>query len=166
MASMNIDVNAGETITTDFDPLPTDWYRAQVIESKLVQKDNGIQLDLTWEVLEGPFAKRRVWQREWAQHSSPSAQDIGQRMIRTLGKAMGMSVVDDDEKLRFKPVEIRVGLEKKEEGRAQRNEVKSARPINGMSAPVGGAAQTQGQNQSTVGAATGSASRPWNNAAA
>lgn len=155
MASMNIDVNAGETITTDFDPLPTDWYTAQAIESELVQKDNGVQLNLTWEILEGQFAKRRVWQREWAQHSSPGAQDIGQRMIRTLGKAMGMSVVDDSEKLKFKPIQIRVGLEKKEEGRAQRNEVKSARPCG---QPGAAAPQQQG-----VGApAAGAGNRPWN----
>lgn len=155
MAALNIDVNAGDTVSTDFDNLPTGWYVAHVIESDIEDKEKGARLNLTWEILDGQFAKRRVWQREWAKHDNPDAQEIGQRMIRTLGKAMGMSVVDDDAKLRFKPVEIRVGLSKKQDGYEQRNEIKSARACG-----TSGAAAPQQQG---VGApAAGAGNRPWN----
>lgn len=131
---MDIDTTTGDVVKTDFDNLPTDWYTAHAIEGTLDSKGNGQQLNLTWEILEGRFEKRRVWQREWAQHTSPGAQEIGQRMIRTLGKAAGLSRVTRPEDLLFKPVQIRVGLSKKEEGYEQRNEVKSARSLNEASA--------------------------------
>ena len=153
---MDIDTTSGEVITNTFELLPSDWYTAQAIEATLEPKGNGQQLKLTWEILDGPHEKRRVWQSEWAAHSSPDAQEIGQRMIRTLGKAAGVTRVSHPDDLKFKPMQIRVGLTKKEPGYEQRNEVKSARPL--------GAVAPQPTTQA-VGAASGGA-RPWGAAAA
>ncbi len=144
---MDIDVTSGDVITNTFENLPTDWYTAQITEAELVTKPNGQRLELTWEVIEGPFEKRRVWQREWAQHSTPTAQDIGQRMIRTIGQACGLTRVTDAADLKFKPVQIRVGLGKKEEGYEQRNEVKTARKIG--SAPAAASASAPSAKPAT-----------------
>lgn len=124
---MDIDTTHGDVITNTFENLPTDWYTCQAIEGALEEKAHGTQLVLTWEVIEGSFEKRRIWQREWAAHSSAGAQDIGQRMIRTLGQAAGVARVTQPSDLLFKPLQLRVGLSKKEDGYEQRNEVKTAR---------------------------------------
>jgi hypothetical protein len=145
---MDIDTTAGDVITSTFDNLPSGWYLAHAIEGTCAPKGGGTQLNLTWEILEGQFEKRRVWQREWAAHSSPQSQEIGQRMIRTIGQAVGVGKVERPEDLMFKPVEIRVGLTKKEDGYEQRNEVKSARK-HGAGASVGAAAPAAGAPAST-----------------
>lgn len=146
---MDIDTTQGDVITNTFENLPTDWYTCQAIEGELQEKGNGTQLVLTWEVIEGPFEKRRIWQREWAAHSSPGAQDIGQRMIRTLGRALGIARVAAPSDVMFKPVQVRVGLSKKEDGYEQRNEVKGFRPL--AAAPAA--------------AAPAAAAKPWGKAA-
>jgi hypothetical protein len=126
---LNIDTTNGEVISREFDLIPSGWYQAQIIEHRLENVGNGLQAQFTWEILEGDHAKRRVWQREWASHPNPKAAEIGERMLRTLGRACGVSRVTSTDDLAFKPVEIRVGMTKKEDGYEQRNEVKSARPI-------------------------------------
>lgn len=146
---MDIDVSAGPVIENNFENLPTDWYTAHAIEGSLENTDNGIRLKLTWEVLEGPFEKRRVWQNEWAQHSNPQSQEIGQKMIRTLGAAAKIGRVTRPEDLLFKPMQVRVGLNKKQEGYEQRNEIKGARPIGAATATT------------ATTAAAPAAARPW-----
>lgn len=153
---MDIDTTTGDVITSTFDNLPTGWYAAQAIEGALEAKGDGTRLNLTWEIIEGQFEKRRVWQSEWAQHTSGQAQEIGQRMIRTIGQAVGVGKVERPEDLMFKPVEIRVGLNKKQDGYEQRNEVKSARKYSAVG--TAGAATT-----ATAGAP---ASTPWGKKAA
>lgn len=146
---LNIDTTSGEIINRDFDLIPSGWYMAQIVEHDLQNVGNGLQARFTWEILDGPHARRKVWQKEWAHHSNPKASEIGERMLRTLGRAMGVSQINSTEDLAFKPVEIRVGISKKEEGHEQRNEVKSARPLGGR--PIGGAAP----------AAAAPAATPW-----
>lgn len=141
MAELHIE--DGETIADNFDNLPSGWYPAQIIESSVETKENGIRLNLTFEVMDGQFAKRRIWTSPWAKHSNAQADEIGQKLIRTIGAAVGVLPVRNDEDLRFKPMEIRVGLNKKQEGYEQRNEVKSARKFGSAatpSAPVAGGA--------------------------
>lgn len=150
---IDIDTHAGDIVSANFDPVPSGWYPAQVIESVLETKENGTRLNLTWEIIDGEHAKRRVWQREWTAHSHSSAQEIGQRMIRTIGQAMGLARVDSSEVLCFKPVEIRVGLTKKEEGYEQRNEVKTARKY--------GSGGASGATASTATNASAPAGAPW-----
>jgi hypothetical protein len=149
---LDIDTTQGDVITADFELIPTGWYLAQAIEGSVEPQGNGQRLKLTWELLDGPYAKRRVWQSEWAAHDNATAQEIGQKMIRTLGQAVGTARVTDARDLMFKPVEIRVGLTKKEAGYEQRNEVKSARRAGSAPAPVGAPAPA---------AATAGASAPW-----
>lgn len=157
---IDIDTHGGDIVTATFDPVPSGWYPAQVIESVLETKENGTRLNLTWEIMDGEHAKRRIWQREWAAHNSTSAQEIGQRMIRTIGQAMGLARVDSSEILCFKPVEIRVGLVKKEDGYEQRNEVKTARKYG-----AGGAVGAAGP--ATAGAAASAKpATPWGQKAA
>ncbi|MFN4841361.1 MAG: DUF669 domain-containing protein [Phycisphaerales bacterium] len=147
---LNIDTTSGEVIDRDFDLIPSGWYMAQIVEHDLQNVGNGLQARFTWEILDGPHSRRKVWQKEWAHHSNPKASEIGERMLRTLGRAMGVSQVKSTEDLAFKPVEVRVGISKKEEGYEQRNEVKSARPL-GVRSAAGGSAP----------AASGAAKTPW-----
>lgn len=149
-----------------FEALRPGWYPAQIIESDVLptKSGNGIRLTLTWEITEGEFARRRVWQSLNVQNSNPAAQEFAQRDLRSICEAIGWrGALQDSRDLEFKPCEIRLGIDKEN---PERNTVKTARPLAG-SPPSAPAAARQPDPPATSEpprqAASGSAggARPW-----
>ena len=102
-----------------WDVLPVGEYVAQIVEASIQQPNsgNGYQLALTWKIIEGDFEGRQVWQRITYLHSSEQAQTIGRKMLKDLCVATGVAEqVDDAEVFLFKPVRIRLGIERDKQG--------------------------------------------------
>lgn len=155
-----------DAITDDrpstFDPLPDGVYTAQVIESDLVaaKTGNGQRLALTYEIVEGPFARRRIWDSLNIIHSNAQAQEIAQRDLKRLCAAVGhQGVLSDSEQLHFKPFRLRVGRDRED---TSRNVRKDFAPVGGQ--PVGFSQASQPQQRSqpqTQQQAASGGSRPW-----
>jgi hypothetical protein len=99
--------------------LPLSEYVAQVVEASIQQPNSGdgYHLALTWKIIEGDFEGRQVWQRITYLHSSEQAQAIGRKMLKDLCVATDVAEqVDDAEVFLFKPVRIRLGVEKDKQG--------------------------------------------------
>lgn len=138
------------------DLLPNGTYTAQIIESSVVdtKSGQGQLVNLTWEIMDGPHERRRVWTRINYLHSNPVAQDIGQRELRKITDAMGINVFNDTDDLHFKPVLITVGVEKsKDANYPDKNKVTGAKPI-------GGAAQARTSPPASPPPAPASTARP------
>lgn len=118
----------------DNSPIPAGTYTAHVIESdvKPLNSGNGTGLKLTFEILEGPFAKRRVWSNLNVQHNNPEAQRIGQQQLSALCHATGVIRMTDTNQLHGLRVKIRVAI-KKDDTYGDRNEVKGFEPISAAS---------------------------------
>jgi hypothetical protein len=104
---------------TKFDPLPIGVYLAQIIEAAVTvpQSLDGYGINTTWEIIEGEYEGRRVWQRIILQHSSTEAQRIGRRELKDLCDACGISKgFNSVEPLKFIHCKIRVGIEKDKNG--------------------------------------------------
>jgi uncharacterized protein DUF669 len=99
--------------------LPVGEYVAQVVEASVQQPNSGdgYHLALTWKIIEGDSEGRQVWQRITYLHSSEQAQAIGRKMLKDLCVATGVAEqVDDAEVFLFKPVRIRLGIERDKQG--------------------------------------------------
>ena len=106
---------------TSFDLIPIAIYVAQVIEACVVpaQTDKGPShyIELTWQITEGEYENRFVWQRITFLHSNAQATMIGRKQFKDLCIATGISEqVADVEVFKFIPCEIKVGIEKDKQG--------------------------------------------------
>jgi hypothetical protein len=124
-----------------WDLLPVGEYVAQVVEAS-IQKPNsgdGYYLALTWKIIEGDHEGRQVWQRITYLHSSEQAQTIGRKALKDFCIATGVAEpVDDIEVFLFKPVRIRLGIERDKQGiYADKNKISRILPLAGKSAPAG-----------------------------
>jgi Protein of unknown function (DUF669) len=102
-----------------WDVLPVGEYVAQVVEATIQQPNSGdgYQLALTWKIIEGDNEGRQVWQRITYLHSSEQAQTIGRKTLKDLCVATDVAEqVDDAEVFLFKPVRIRLGIERDKQG--------------------------------------------------
>lgn len=102
-----------------FDLLPVNWYKAQVTDASVSQPQSGdgYGINLTWQITEGDYEGRYVWQRITVTHSSAQATIIGRRQFKDLCVATGIDEqVTDVAVFKFIPCQIRVGIQQDKNG--------------------------------------------------
>lgn len=158
MVALNIDVDSvPDREGGDFEPIPDCDVVAQIIETVHTSKDNGVKQRavFTWEILDGLYAKRRIWDGQNIVHPNPQAQEIAQRAVKDIAKAVGhVGAVTNSEQIEFKPVLIRVRTEPGDGQYGPKNVIKGYKPVGGASAP------------SSPPATSAPASTPWGKKAA
>jgi len=100
-------------------PIPVGEYVAEAIEATVAppKSGDGNVLKLTWKILEGDHEGRQVWHSIPFQHSNEQAQSIGRKIIKDICTALDINeAVQNAEVFLFKPVRIRVGIEKDKNG--------------------------------------------------
>lgn len=114
----------------NFDLMPAGWQNMHVIEHDVqATKDGkGQMIVLTWEILDGPYAKRRIWHRINYINQSAQAQEIGQRELGYITKALGTGPITSTEVLAFKPIQGRVGVDPAKDGFEAKNKVTAFKP--------------------------------------
>lgn len=152
----------------DFPIVPDGNYHAHVIESDLIatKRGDGQILKLTWEILEGPCARRKLWENLNIANPNAQAQDISQRALKNICTAVGhVGVLNDSEALHFKPARIRVGHRDAQGEFKAQNVIKGYEPLGGAnrpaSAPTNAAYTPTPQQQVAQAASAGGKSRPW-----
>lgn len=151
-----------------FEPIPQGVYKVQAIEAKIedTKSGSGQMLVLTLEIIDGPFANRRIWDRLNIKNENPQAQSIAVRAMADLCLAIGLAQVRDTDEFLFKPLSVRVGIRQDKTGQyGPQNTVRYTvgRGAPGAGKPVGAAsqqgrlpAQAQGSTKPT------GAAKPWN----
>jgi hypothetical protein len=112
-------------------PIPAGIYNARIIESevKALASGNGEGIRVVWEVLDGPCAARKVFQRINYRHANPKAEQIGQAQLSAICHAVGVLQLQDTTQLHGKPCRIRVKIRKDETGQYDdQNEVNGVEP--------------------------------------
>ena len=78
---------------------------------------DGYYLAVTWKIIVGDSEGRQIWQRITFLHSSEQAQTIGRKMLKDLCNSTDVAEPIDDAKVfLFKPVRLRLGIEKDKQG--------------------------------------------------
>jgi hypothetical protein len=104
----------GQQEGSQFEPFPAGDYTAEIIDAVISQprSGDGHMLSLTWKISDGDYEGRQIWQRLCYQHSNPMTQDIARRFLKDLCTALDINQqITDPEVFKFKPVQVRVGIE-------------------------------------------------------
>jgi hypothetical protein len=135
MASINFDANTVEPAEA-FDVLPKGKYLCMAVNSEIKPTKNGSgdYLELTFEVLDGNGKGRKIWERLNIRNSNKKAEEISQRQLSALCRAIGVMNLQDTDQLHNIPVMINVDIETRE-GYSPQNRVKGYEPAGGT-APV------------------------------
>lgn len=116
------------------DPIPADVYNMKIVKSELKPTSNGagLRLNLSFEVIDGPFAGRRVVEGLNIQHTSPQAQQIAQGQLSAICHATGVLNLNDSVQLHNIPLKVKVKVKPaSSDGQYEaRNEVTAYRNIN------------------------------------
>lgn len=158
MAELNF--NAAEVPPQqEFDLLPAGKYVGQVIDSEIVptKAGTGQMLKLTFEIIEGDHANRRLWARLNIANENAQAQQIGLAQLSALCHAVGVVKLTDSLELHEKPVVLTVKVRKAKPG----DTYGDSNDVTGFAA-VGGA----GQAAKPAAPKAASAVPPWQKAKA
>ncbi|MFG1340391.1 DUF669 domain-containing protein [Xanthobacter autotrophicus] len=154
-------VNLDDVDTSErgsFTPIPAGDYMVQVVEGSVVRKDNGdAMMKLVFEVMDGEFANRKLYENLNIRHSNPTAQKIALETLTELWRdAMGGSGNPPNvEVMTFKPVRAKVTIEKRKDTGEPQNRFKRFFPLNGAALP-----QQKAAAATTTAAATAASGRP------
>ena len=142
--------------------LPAGTYNARIIESdvKPLKSGNGEGLSLTFEILDGPSAKRRVWASLNTKHTNPVAQNIGQQQLSSICHATGVFKLTETSQLHNRPLKIRVKI-RKDEQYGDKNEIGGYEPIGGNATPPIQTQQAPMPQAPQAPAAAGPKPSPW-----
>ncbi|MBI5111836.1 MAG: DUF669 domain-containing protein [Rhodovulum sp.] len=177
MADLDFEFDPNEVPEDDrsFDPIPAGEYLMQVIASEIksTTSGSGEQLVLTLEVVEGPCANRRVWDRLNIHNQNADAQRIAQRSLADLCLAVGVMSLRDTEDLHFKPFIGKVTIKTDKSGQYGPQNAVRYKPRGGQPPVTKAAANPSTARQTQNGGAAASSppprqvasggARPWSN---
>ncbi len=148
MTELNFDANTVEP-TGKFTPIPVDDYLAVITDSEMkdTKKGDGKYLLLTYEVVEGDFAGRKIFETLNLVNSNQTAVEIAQRALSAVCRATGVLHPKDSSELHGKPLVISVGIRAGSNGFDEKNVIKGYSRVDGKelkdvtdaTAPVKGA---------------------------
>lgn len=142
--------------------LPPGEYIAQAVEGSVVRKDNGdAMIKLTFEIMDGDYTNRKLWTNLNIRHSNPIAQRIATEELTELWRdAMGGAGNPPSvENLLWKPIKIKVAVEKRKDTGENQNRIKRYMPVSG-SAPAGKATPSATSSPKPTASAPPAGNRP------
>ena len=108
-----IDFNAEEVEPqSDFSPLPVGNYTVVITQSEMkpTKTGNGQYLQLTLQVVEGEYKNRLIFDRLNIQNPNSVAQQIAQKALSSICRAVGVMHPKDSEELHDKPFSVKIGI--------------------------------------------------------
>jgi hypothetical protein len=119
-------------------PLPAGTYLAHITESDVqpLKSGNGEGLKLTFEIMDGQFKGRKVWENLNIRHSNEDTQRIAQSQLSALCHAVNVIKLMDTAALHFKPVRISVTVREAQGQYKASNNIKGYESAGGFSAPA------------------------------
>jgi Protein of unknown function (DUF669) len=135
MASLGqtFDATSVDTTQQDFDNIPPGDYELEVEASELKDTKDGTGklLALTYRVISGDYAGRKIFGNINIVNKNPQAQEIGQKELASLCRAIGLTAIEDSEELHFQAfhAKVKIGKDSKDKNAdgspkyAARNEI-------------------------------------------
>jgi hypothetical protein len=119
-------------------PVPAGVYLAHITESDIrpLASGNGEGLKLTFEIIEGQYKGRRVWENLNIRHTNEDTQRISQSQLSALCHAVNVIKLMDTGSLHFKPVKINVTVREAQGQYKASNNIKGYESAGGFSAPA------------------------------
>jgi len=111
MPEINFDANSVEPMG-EFSPLPVGEYLTIISASEMkpTKTGNGMYLQLVFDVMEGEFKGRKIFDRLNIQNINSTAQQIAQSALSSICRAIGVLTPRNSEELHNIPLKIKVGI--------------------------------------------------------
>jgi hypothetical protein len=111
----------------DFDPIPAGKYLAVITasEMKATKNGNGSYLELTFQVIEGPYKSRLLWSRLNLDNPSAQAVQIARAELSAICRAVGVTQPKDSIELHNLPLVVTVKCKNREDTGDVVNEIKN-----------------------------------------
>ena len=112
MAHISFDASGVEP-AVPFEILPPGKYRAQIVQSEMqpTKQGDGQMLCLEFDLLDGPYQGRKLWERLNLVNRSQQTVEIAQRQLSAICHAIDRIQVTDSEQLHFRPMLLTVAVE-------------------------------------------------------
>lgn len=126
MADLNgFNANTVEPATA-FEAIPADKYIAAIVESetKPTKKGGGSYLQLTFQVLDGPYKGRLLWARLNLNNPNQQAVQIARAELSAICRAAGVMTPRDSVELHNLPMQITVKCKKRDDTGEITNDIK------------------------------------------
>ena len=126
MANLNgFDANNVDP-ATDFEPLPAGKYVAVITTSEMkpTKSGSGHYLELTLQVIDGPFKNRMIWSRLNLDNPNRQAVQIAQGELSAICRAVGVLQPKDSIELHNLPLQITVKCKKRDDTGDVVNEIR------------------------------------------
>ena len=119
-----------EPVTTNL--MPVGDYTAAIVQSEVkpTKSGSGQYLELVWQILEGEYSGRKIFDRLNIQNQNQVAQQIGQQALSAVCHAVGILQPNDSSDLHDIPVRIQVKISKGKDGYDDSNDIKGYEPLN------------------------------------
>lgn len=142
MAQLNqvFDATTVEPISS-FEPVPNGEYVCLFTDSEIkdTKSGTGTYLQLTAEIVEGPYKGRLIWERINLTNPNTTAVEIGQKTLSAICHAVNVPRVQDSVELHNKPFKAKVVVKKSLEY-GDSNEIKGYSAMAGAPSPTPAAA--------------------------
>ncbi len=110
----------------DFEPIPAGKYVAVITESEMkpTKAGTGNYLQLTFQIIEGPYQNRLLWARLNLDNPNETARKIAQGELSAICRAVGVLTPRDSVELHNLPLMIHVKCKKRADTGEITNEIK------------------------------------------
>lgn len=140
MVALNFDASQYTPSTGTQDAIPAGWYNAMIDQSeqKMTKANDGSwYLELRFNIVDGQYAGRKVFERLNMGNHNPVAQKIAYEDMSAIAHAAGIIQVQDSSQLHGIPMKIKVKYMAADAQYEAKNEIKAYRNINDTSVQVG-----------------------------
>lgn len=151
-----------------FDVIPAGTIAlAHITESTVgpTKDGKGKKVEATWEILDGQYKGRKIWDTINIINANPQAAEIGQRHLSAICVATGVGATDNTDRLHFKPCLIKIGVQPAKGNYPEKNKVSAVKAVGTPTGAAPGPAQA-GWQQPPAQSAQPAAAQTWQQPAA
>jgi hypothetical protein len=133
MAELNFDADKTEPLGS-FEPLPVGEYKVVITASEDHDTKNGRgkYLQLVYDVIEGEYLGRKLFDRLNIRNENETAQKIAQQSLSAICRATGVMHPRDSSELHDKPFIVKVGIRPAKDQFQASNTIKEYKRLDGM----------------------------------
>jgi hypothetical protein len=124
--------------SSDFEPIPAGKYLAVIVESEMKanKAGTGHYLQLTFELIDGPYKGRYLWARLNLDNPNATAVQIAKAELSAVCRAVGVLAPNDSTDLHDLPLVIHVKCKKRPDTGEVTNEIKGYSPKASLAEPA------------------------------
>lgn len=160
LSNLNFDANAVQP-QDSFEPIPAGWYECMIVDSEMKanKAGTGQYLQLRFDVTEGEYSNRVLFERLNLDNPNTTAVEIAQRTLSAICHATGVLQPRDSSDLHNIPLRVKVSVRPAGNGYDASNDIKGYESLGGVkqAAPVKAAANQTAQPA----AQSGATKKPW-----